>query len=99
MLGFRFCPRLRDFPDRRLAPIAPAATYPFITPLLGTRIRTDILREHWDDVMRLVGSIKASHVAPAVMLRKLAAFARQNQTSVALLSEKPRVGKECKRTG
>jgi TnpA family transposase len=24
MLGFRFCPRLRDFPDRRLAPIAPA---------------------------------------------------------------------------
>src|SRR3546814_849361 len=28
MLGFRFCPRLRDFPDRRLAPIAPAATYP-----------------------------------------------------------------------
>src|SRR3546814_2747811 len=49
MLGFRFCPRLRDFPDRRLAPIAPAATYPFITPLLGKRIRTDIIREHWED--------------------------------------------------
>jgi TnpA family transposase len=43
MLGFRFCPRLRDFPDRRLAPIAPAAAYPSITPLLGKRIRTDII--------------------------------------------------------
>ena len=84
MLGFRFCPRLRDFPDRRLAPIAPAATYPFITPLLGKRIRTDIIREQWDDVLRLVGSIKAGHVAPSVMLRKLAAYERQNQLDVAL---------------
>lgn len=55
MLGFRFCPRLRDFPDRRLAPIAPVTAYPSITPLLGKRIRTDIIGEQWDDVLRLVG--------------------------------------------
>src|SRR3546814_15936295 len=63
MLGFRFCPRLRDFPDRRLPSIAPVAAYPFIAPLLGKRIRTDIIREQWGDVLRLVGSIKAGHVA------------------------------------
>ena len=74
MLGFRFCPRLRDFPDRRLAPIAPVSVYPSIAPLLGKRIRTDIINEQWDDVLRLVGSIKAGHVAPSVMLRKLAAY-------------------------
>ena len=84
MLGFRFCPRLRDFPDRRLAPIAAAGAYPSIAPLLGKRIRTDIIREQWDDVLRLVGSIKAGHVAPSVMLRKLAAYERQNQLDVAL---------------
>ena len=84
MLGFRFCPRLRDFPDRRLAPIAPVTAYPSITPLLGKRIRTDIIGEQWDDVLRLVGSIKAGHVAPSVMLRKLAAYERQNQLDVAL---------------
>lgn len=84
MLGFRFCPRLRDFPDRRLASIAPASTYPAIGPLLGKRIRTDIIREQWDDVLRLVGSIKIGHVAPSVMLRKLAAYERQNQLDVAL---------------
>ena len=27
MLGFRFCPRLRDFPDRKLASIEPASAY------------------------------------------------------------------------
>ncbi|WP_017183084.1 Tn3 family transposase, partial [Sphingobium xenophagum] len=84
MLGFRFCPRLRDFPDRRLATIAPVAAYPSLTPLLGKRIRSDIIAEQWDDVLRLVGSIKAGHVAPSVMLRKLAAYERQNQLDVAL---------------
>ncbi|CCE98499.1 conserved hypothetical protein (plasmid) [Sinorhizobium fredii HH103] len=33
-----------------------------------------MIREHWDDVMRLVASLKAGHVAPSVMLRKLAAY-------------------------
>ena len=84
MLGFRFCPRLRDFPDRRLIPIDLPSNYPFIAPLLGKRIRTDIIRDQWGEVLRLVASIKAGHVAPSVMLRKLAAYERQNQLDVAL---------------
>ena len=35
-------------------------------------------------LLRLVGSIKVGHVAPSVMLRKLAAYERQNQLDVAL---------------
>src|SRR5260370_12091661 len=84
MLGFRFCPRLRDFPDRRLISIEPPAAYPDIAPLLGKRVRTDVIREHWDEVVRLVASLKAGHVAPSVMLRKLAAYERQNQIDIAL---------------
>src|SRR3546814_4114464 len=53
-------------------------------PAIGKRIRSDIIAEQWDDVLRLVGSIKAGHVAPSVMLRKLAAYERQNQLDVAL---------------
>jgi TnpA family transposase len=84
MLGFRFCPRLRDFPDRRLVPINLPAAYPGIAPLLGKRIRADVIREHWAEVLRLVASLKAGHVAPSVMLRKLAAYERQNQIDIAL---------------
>jgi hypothetical protein len=46
LLGFRFCPRLRDLPERKLACITPAATYPYLQPLLGQRIKTDVIREH-----------------------------------------------------
>ena len=40
MLGFRFCPRLRDFPDRKFACIDPASTYGELQPIFGRRIRT-----------------------------------------------------------
>jgi Tn3 transposase DDE domain len=56
MLGFRFCPRLRDFPDRKLACIALPVTYKDLQPLLGRRIKADVIREHWDEVVRLVAS-------------------------------------------
>jgi TnpA family transposase len=39
MLGIRFCPRLRDLPDRRLACIELASNYPDLQPLMGRRIR------------------------------------------------------------
>ena len=84
MLGFRFCPRLRDFPDRKLASIEPATAYPTLQPLLGRRIKVDVIREHWHEVVRLVASLKAGTVAPSAMLRKLAAYERQNQLDLAL---------------
>ncbi len=84
MLGFRFCPRLRDFPDRKFACIEPATTYKELQPLFGRRIRTDVIREHWDEVLRLVASLQAGTVLPSAMLKRLAAFQRQNQLDLAL---------------
>ncbi|CAO3383320.1 Tn3 family transposase [Azospirillum argentinense] len=84
LLGFRFCPRLRDFPDRKLASIAPPGSYKELLPLLGRRIKVDVIREHWDEVVRLVASLKTGAVAPSTMLKKLAAYERQNQLDLAL---------------
>jgi TnpA family transposase len=84
MLGIRFCPRLRDLPDRRLACIEPATRYPDLQPLIGRRIKADVVREHWAQAVRLVASLHAGTVAPSVMLRKLAAYRRQNQLDLAL---------------
>jgi len=84
MLGFRFCPRLRDFPDRRLVSIAASSTYPALMPLLGKRVRADVIREHWSEILRLVASVHSGHVAPSTMLKKLAAYERQNQLHLAL---------------
>jgi TnpA family transposase len=84
LLGFRFCPRLRDFPDRRLIPIAHPSTYPSLQSLFGKRVQTDVIGAHWEDILRLAASLHSGHAMPSAMLRKLAAFERRNQLDLAL---------------
>jgi TnpA family transposase len=84
MLGIRFCPRLRDFADRRLAALEPASAYGDLAPLLGRRVKVEVIREHWGEVLRLVASLRAGTVLPSAMLKKLAAYQRQNQLDLAL---------------
>ena len=84
MLGFRFCPRLRDLPDRKLATMEPAAAYNDLAPLIGRRVKADVIREHWGEILRLVPSLQAGTVLPSAMLRRLAAYRRQNQLDLAL---------------
>ena len=50
---------------------------------MGRRIKVDVVREHWGEVVRLVASLYAGAVAPSVMLKKLAAYRRQNQLDLA----------------
>jgi len=84
MLGFRFCPRLRDFPDRKLATIEPASVYKHLAPIIGRRAKVNVIREHWSEVLHLVVSLHAGTVLPPAMLKRLAAFQRQNQLDLAL---------------
>ena len=84
MLGIRFCPRLRDLPDRRLTCIEPVSRYPDLRPLMGTKVKTAVVREHWAEIVRLAASLKAGTVAPSTMLKKLSAYRRQNQLDLAL---------------
>ena len=70
MLGFRFCPRLRDLHDRKLAAIEPATAYKDLAPLLGRRVKADVIREHWGEILRPVISLQASTVLPSAMLRR-----------------------------
>ena len=84
LLGYRFCPRLRDFPDRRLASFEPGSHYLSLKSIMGKRVKVDVIRDHWDEVVRLVASLKVGTVLPSAMLRKLAAYERQNQLDLAL---------------
>ena len=84
LLGYRFAPRLRDIRDRRLGTIEPVREYKGLEPLLGQPIRVDLIRECWDDIVRLAASIKAGTVAPSVMLKKLSGYKRQNRLHLAL---------------
>lgn len=84
LLGFRFAPRLRDFPNRRLHSFERASDYPALEPLIGETINIKHIRQEWDDVLRLMSSIAKGTVTASLMLRKLAAYPRQNRTAWAL---------------
>ncbi len=84
MLGFRFVPWLRDLGDRKLASIGPASQYPGLKDLLGKPLRTDVIIECWDEVVHTVASLEARTVAPSVVLKKLAAYRRQNRLDLAI---------------
>ncbi len=79
-----YCPRLRDFADRRRATIGPTSACVEIFPLNGRRIKVDVIWEQWDEVLRLVASLRAGTVMPSAMLKTLAAYRRQNQLDLAL---------------
>ena len=84
LLGFRFVPRLRDIADRKLGSILAPSSYRGIECLMGRTIKTAAIEADWDDIVRVVASIKDGTVAPSVIMRKLAAYKRQNKLDFAL---------------
>ena len=84
LLGFRFAPRIRDLADRRLYVVGARATYRALTPMIGGTIDLRVIAENWDKILRLAASIKAGTVAPSAILRRLAAYPRQNDLAKAL---------------
>jgi len=52
--------------------------------MIGGAVDLGLVEENWDEVLRLAASIRAGTVPPSVILRKIAAFPRQNALSKAL---------------
>jgi TnpA family transposase len=84
LLGFRFAPRLRDLADRRLYVLDRTADYGCLEPLIAGPVRIHLVEEGWDELLRLAASVRRGAVAPSVMLKKLAAYPRQNGLAKAL---------------
>ena len=84
LLGFRFAPRIRDLADRRVYVVDARTTYRALAPIIGGTIDLRIIADNWDEILRLAASIKVGTVTPSVILRRLAAYPRQNALAKAL---------------
>jgi TnpA family transposase len=84
LLGFLFAPRIRDLADRRLYVVGARTGYKALDPLIGGVVDFRVIAENWDEILRLAASIKAGTVAPSAILRRLAAYPRQNVLAKAL---------------
>ncbi len=84
-LGFRFAPRIRDILDQRLYAIGPPEDdYGPLNQLLKGRGQTRVIIDNWDEALRVAASIRHGVTSAALLMRKLAAYPRQNQIARAL---------------
>ena len=82
--GYRFVPRIRDLGERKLYVADRAMAESLSDAVLGGVINRTSVEENWAEVLRLAASIRAGIVPPSVILKKLAAFPRQNALHRAL---------------
>ena len=72
LLGFRFIPRIRDLPSRRLYVFDPASIPKELKGLIGGKIREGIITANWPDILRSAATMVAGVMPPSQLLRKFA---------------------------
>jgi TnpA family transposase len=75
LLGYQFSPRVADMPDQRLwrltPPGTPAADYGILNPVAKNKVSINRMEPHWEDMLRVVGSLHNGSVAGYDLLRML----------------------------
>ena len=84
LLGYRFSPRLADIGGSRFWRIDPDANYGELDALARQRVNLDRVTPHWDDVLRLVGSLKLGLVPAMGIMRTLQVDDRPTRLAQAI---------------
>ena len=84
LLGMQFAPRLRDIGDQQLYRVSREQKARHLAPRFKGTIKQDLILRHWDDFLRLAGSLKLGWVTASLFISKLQAYPRQNVLTRAL---------------
>jgi TnpA family transposase len=79
LLGLRFSPRLSDLASQQLYRLKSKPLDSTIKPLFKGRINRKLIQENWDDMVRVVGSIKRGWVSASLFMSKLQSFSQPNR--------------------
>jgi len=71
LLGYRFCPRLADIGGTRFWRIDPQADYGKLNVVSRHRLKLQRIVPHWDDMLRLGGSLLQGRVPATGIMRTL----------------------------
>ena len=83
ILGYAFVPRIRDLPSKRLYVFERAGVPKPLRPLVGGKVNVDLIDRNWADILRVAATMAAGTMRPSQLLRKLAAYPRQNELAAA----------------
>lgn len=86
LLGYQFCPRLADMGDARFWRIDKGAEYGPLNGLACNRVNVEKIRANWDDMLRLVGSLKLGLLQPLNLMRTLQKGDKTTELQKALIN-------------
>jgi TnpA family transposase len=86
LLGFMFAPRIKNFKDQQLYAFEPKKLYRdngyALLPV--KQINTQIIEEQWEQIVRLVLTIKERRVSASQLLKRLTSYSRKHKLYQAL---------------
>lgn len=84
LLSYRFIPRIRDLPSKRLHLFDPTTAPKELRGLIGGKVREGLIVQNWPDVLRAVATMAAGIMPPSQLMKKFAAYPRQHELALAL---------------
>jgi TnpA family transposase len=84
LLGYQFSPRIADIGGARFWRIDAKADYGALNNLASHKVRMALIAQHWDDLLRLAGSLKLGLVQAAGLMRTLQTNDRPTRLARAL---------------
>ncbi len=84
LLGYRFSPRLADVGGTRFWRIDPQADYGQLNPISAHHLSMQKIAPHWDDMLRLAGSLKLGRVSAIGIMRTLQVGDRPTRLAQAI---------------
>ena len=84
LLGYRFSPRLADVGGNRFWRIDPQADYGPLNAVATHHLSMQKIKPHWDDMLRLAGSLKLGRIPAAGIMRTLHAGDRPTRLAQAI---------------
>ena len=88
LLGISFAPRIKNFKEQNLYSLKPRKNYTEKEYLIlpKEKINIDNLKKHWDDILRLVATIRLKRCTASQIFKRLSSYSKQHPLYSAIKS-------------
>ena len=86
LLGFTFAPRIKNLQDQRLYSFDKRKSYEAkgYKILPDANIQVDLIKEQWDEILRLIATLKLKETTASQLLKRFSSYSRQHPLYRAL---------------
>lgn len=86
LLGISFAPRIKNIKKQKLYSFEPRSQMANrgFSILPEKRINTKLIADHWDDILRLIATIKLKYTKASQLFRRLSSYSRQHPLYLAI---------------